>query len=466
MSTPPVPFWLNGIPEPKHVQGQIWDINVRGHGPVWVGPWNELKAFNKAKGLGLVAAHIVGREHLLDVGSRIHGDRAPCVAVEGPRHDLWTKQVGDIQFRVFAGRKTKTHLRASITRSEVAWLYATVYSEHPELIRISRNILGLKAPPTPKRPPAKAIPPPKSAAPTERAGKTGGKKLRSLPLDPDKLGRGDASRKAEVKSAGVAVAIAGANFILNVIIDYTSAQRMNEEVKRREPIINRQRAEQPELGMLLVFVFHGARQDPESGLSVSGRFVRLETSRGHTEHEARQRWAETPRLEPRVDETHEFRWYEPLKEPSLQQLSTPFPKIGAARFADERKVRFQTLEFSAASGFDAEKVLGPEDLSQFGPYPMIAMQVPEAIDYVLFGRIREKKLAVSTRKDQRESPVAVLILDDGTAVVPVWPASKNTAKLFAALPGIDDKIGALRHMINNEMIRWVRPEWIVVTPAA
>jgi hypothetical protein len=249
---------------------------------------------------------------------------------------------------------------------------------------------------------------------------------------------------------------------MNWIIDAKNEERIQAAVKQVEPQILREMAENPHIGILLVFYFSGARRDPESGSSVSGRFERLGLSRGYTEDEARSLWEQTPRMDP-PDYQAQFLWLPPRVAPPVNLLYAPYPKVGLARFPDEREVRFQDIAFSVAFGFDTKKVEGPADLARFGPYPMVVLRMPDEIAY-FFGQWRNKKLEISSRPDRRGTLVPVMILRGETPVVAVWPADQTTRTLFEALPPIDDKVGALRHETNLRLVKWVRPEWIVYTP--
>jgi hypothetical protein len=143
---PPVPSWLSGIPNPKHVRGQIWDIQVANLGTVYVGPYRQLTAFLRKRGLSsgphrYEAAHIANWEHLEDIGSPYSMGRAPAVAVPAEMHSRWTTETTLVQKEWHGGRDTATHLRAEITRGEAISVHAHLYEAHPELRRIAANVL-------------------------------------------------------------------------------------------------------------------------------------------------------------------------------------------------------------------------------------------------------------------------------------------------------------------------------------
>jgi hypothetical protein len=142
---PPVPRWLRGVPNPKHVQGQIWDISVQNLGPVYVGPYRQLTQFLAERGLSsgphrYEAAHIANWEHLKDVGSPYSKGRAPAVAVPADMHARWTSETARVQKEWHGGRETPTHVRAEVTRGEVISVHHHLYEAHPELRRIAANV--------------------------------------------------------------------------------------------------------------------------------------------------------------------------------------------------------------------------------------------------------------------------------------------------------------------------------------
>jgi hypothetical protein len=150
-AAPVAPSWLNGVASPSHVQGGIWEINVNGYGPTYVGPYTELTAYLKQIGWSSTvdAHHIVGGEHLGDVPTAFAYENAPAVALHSPIHsavsDTITREQGYL-----GGRATRTSGRPEVTRGEVVDLYRAVYDEDlhfTELATISENVLAT-APPT------------------------------------------------------------------------------------------------------------------------------------------------------------------------------------------------------------------------------------------------------------------------------------------------------------------------------
>src|SRR6185369_12838233 len=115
----------------------------------------------------LEAAHIVGGEHLEDIGSPFSYGKAPCVAVDKSLHATWTTQTSELQSRVgpMGGRATAAEGRPIVTGRDVIDLYDELYRGHPELQEMARKIVktpgkaAVKPVRMPKPPPATPAPP-------------------------------------------------------------------------------------------------------------------------------------------------------------------------------------------------------------------------------------------------------------------------------------------------------------------
>ena len=146
--TPPSPpVWLSSLATGAvWVQGDIWEVDVPSlGGKVWVGSYGQLSAFINKQGFAgqMEAAHIVGGEHLDDIGSAFSYNNAPCVAVDKSLHATWSKNTTTLQRDYFSGRSSVSSGRTIITSQDAIWIYNELYQAHPELQNISRTILNL-----------------------------------------------------------------------------------------------------------------------------------------------------------------------------------------------------------------------------------------------------------------------------------------------------------------------------------
>ncbi|MDP9422433.1 MAG: DUF4157 domain-containing protein [Pseudomonadota bacterium] len=150
-ATPSPPSWLGPLgSKATHVQGDVWDVPIGGLGPTWVGPYDQLQShlgtFNKNKGKGvekLVAAHLVGGEHIEDLGWSMPYNKAPCVAVAESLHDKWTREISNHQSKQgsMGGRATATEGRPIVGTGDVKDVLHEVYKGFPDLQDMSTRIV-------------------------------------------------------------------------------------------------------------------------------------------------------------------------------------------------------------------------------------------------------------------------------------------------------------------------------------
>lgn len=132
--------WLFGIIS-KHIQGNIFEINVTGYGPADVGPYSELKKFI-GKNSGLECHHIVGVEHLRATNTMFIEHNAPAIAIPSSLHRRLVSPRFTAEMNVFGGRKGG--IAVGITKKEILDLYKQVYTWHSpfrELYLIAAKIL-------------------------------------------------------------------------------------------------------------------------------------------------------------------------------------------------------------------------------------------------------------------------------------------------------------------------------------
>ncbi|MGD0246678.1 MAG: RHS repeat-associated core domain-containing protein, partial [Streptosporangiaceae bacterium] len=143
------PSWLQGVTS-QHVEGNIWEVKFRVGGWHPVGPHEDLTKFRTKMGLTADSHHIVGGEHLEDIGSSFSYEKAPAVLIDPGLHKkIITPRITRAQ-KEFGGRYGG---RAPVTPAEVQSLYRDVYEEEfPELRTISRNIIRQSASPGPGSP--------------------------------------------------------------------------------------------------------------------------------------------------------------------------------------------------------------------------------------------------------------------------------------------------------------------------
>src|SRR3954464_6820017 len=95
--------WLQGV-QSKHLQGNIYEIDVTGYGPGDVGPYAELKKYIGLKS-GLECHHIVEVEHLKIFTTLYTQQNAPSVAIPESLHRSLVSPRFTAEMNVLGGRR-------------------------------------------------------------------------------------------------------------------------------------------------------------------------------------------------------------------------------------------------------------------------------------------------------------------------------------------------------------------------
>jgi hypothetical protein len=156
--TPPKPSppeWLGPLRDAAtHISGDVWEVRISGLGLSPVGPYDQLKAYLRTFNLNrppnvepLVAAHIVGGEHMRDLGWDMPYEKAPCVGVGQSLHDKWSGEMNShmSQKGMMGGRTTATAGRTIVGPDVVKAAHYEVYKGFPELQNISLRVINLEA---------------------------------------------------------------------------------------------------------------------------------------------------------------------------------------------------------------------------------------------------------------------------------------------------------------------------------
>jgi hypothetical protein len=108
-----------------------------------------LRVFNQNRPPGVEAmesAHIIGGEHIRDLGWDMPYNKAPAIGVAESLHDKWTREVSNLQSQQgpMGGRTTATVGRSIVGPNDVKAVYHEVYRGVPELQDMSRRIVDLE----------------------------------------------------------------------------------------------------------------------------------------------------------------------------------------------------------------------------------------------------------------------------------------------------------------------------------
>jgi Domain of unknown function (DUF4157) len=153
-SVPSPPDWLGPLKSgATNIEGNVWDVQIKGLGLTPVGPYDELQAylrkFNLNRGASvesMEAAHLIGGEHMADLGWTMAYEKAPCVGVAESLHDKWTREISNLQSKAgpMGGRATPTSGRPTVGPRDVKALYDEVYKGFPDLQKMSKRIIDLE----------------------------------------------------------------------------------------------------------------------------------------------------------------------------------------------------------------------------------------------------------------------------------------------------------------------------------
>ena len=152
---PSPPDWLGPLRAgAKHLSGDLWDVRIKGLGLTPIGPHAQMKAYLRTFNLNrppnverMVSAHIIGGEHIGDLGWDMSYDQAPCVGVAQSLHDKWSGEMNSHMSTkgMMGGRTTRTAGRTIVAPDVVKAAHHEVYRGFPELQEISVRIVDLEA---------------------------------------------------------------------------------------------------------------------------------------------------------------------------------------------------------------------------------------------------------------------------------------------------------------------------------
>ncbi len=276
---------------------------------------------------------------------------------------------------------------------------------------------------------------------------------------------GGPSARGTAMVGGIQVAFQGANFVLNLINDEIQGQRVRDALARIEPNINRERAANPSLGVLLIFFYHQVEAPSESLIRPGAVFTHVESALGRSRDEARGNWQRQPAVRPGAGQNERITtqevWIPPAQPVGVATLRTPFPPAAIGTFASGA-ARLQDVEWGGVTGFDDEGETTLRLVAGSTPAEFVILR-PAAVIQWFNGPTRfstDIPLVIRTTADG--SDVTVVDLDPWmpgkVSAAMVFPAADATDQLFAQAPRTRDNLNQLRGYLNFGKVRWVRPE--------
>jgi hypothetical protein len=268
----------------------------------------------------------------------------------------------------------------------------------------------------------------------------------------------------------------GLNFVIQGINDAIQERRMQEAWSRMQPNVERQLLANPGLGALVLVRF-GRREkrgsEHDSPLEHTSVFLSIDVGYGATETEALANYNRQARIQAggSLAVTTQTFFIPPAAPIDPRKLRTPFTSYGVGTFVRGRE-KLLRVEWKGFLGFDEieDVAIG---LPGGRPLRFLLLVAPTSIAF-FNGRTRHE---TSIPVDWRDAAscevhytrsVSVVDLDRGffnlgnDAAAMVFPADRACEEAFAGAGRTKDDGGQLRHQVNLDRVRWVRPENIHV----
>ncbi len=167
---------------------------------------------------------------------------------------------------------------------------------------------------------------------------------------------GGPSAKGQAIVGGIQIALEGVNFVLNLINDYIQKKKVNEAVDAIRGEVAKTRAENPRLGVVLLFYYTQVEAPDESPIKPGANFEYLIWGMGVTPDEARND-ALAPGSISRGTGPYERKlsqqvWIPPLVKTSITTAKCPFPLVAIGRFSlgNSTKLRDRGKDRAAVTG--------------------------------------------------------------------------------------------------------------------
>jgi len=266
--------------------------------------------------------------------------------------------------------------------------------------------------------------------------------------------------------AGLRVLLMGLDFVLGWLGDRAQQQRVQQRLDQIEPAVRAELQRKPGHGALIALYY---RTVPSRGSMIHPvpTFAHARWAAGRTRSEARDVLRREPTLTTGPLQTS-WIWLKPSQAPRVSTLRRPFPSQGLATFA-AGLAELQDVRWGGALGFDDEGRTGLTLAS--GRAPRLELLAPPPRVAWFDAVWRETRVPIVRRSTARGPAVDAVDLDPGlpgfdVAAVPVFPADGPTARLLRGAPPTRDDLGQLDHYVNVGLVRWVRPEHLVVVSRA
>jgi predicted nucleic acid-binding protein len=321
-----------------------------------------------------------------------------------------------------------------------------------------RQLLGL---------PPKSIGPNGQVLPSNSAGGGGGGTYSIVGVAdntlPETVGP---SPKGTATIAGIQLAFEGVNFVLNVINDHVQKNKVNEALDKIRKMVAKDRADNPRMGVLLMFYYSQVEAPQESIMKPGAAFEYVIWGKGVTIDEARQDALRAPTMSRgtgRYERSFSQEvWLPPLQRSAITAAKCPFPPIAIGRFfvGSAREAKFQLVEFTVFGGFDdiMEKTV---ELPDNGNADFAILKAPPEVSWYNMNGRQTVSVPLKEAKTANGNTINVVDLDPYSPfhakAVMVFPIDDWSEKVFGQVRPTDN-YQLLATYVNFRMIRWIRPD--------
>jgi len=278
---------------------------------------------------------------------------------------------------------------------------------------------------------------------------------------------GAPSARGVAKVNALQLAVDAMNYILGIFAERHQANRAQQALNKVMPQIEDHLRRHPTDGALIRYNY---AQNKQGG---TARFLAISYGYGPTLSEAQQDLlhrdspARVMRNRPNQryeHATHTDQWVRPKRRINVLSLKTPFPAIRRGIFAVNEN-RLQGVSWNGYWEFNDTSEASLGSLSFSAKFRIL--QPPSQITWFNGQSPYTSTINIVTRRSANGVALRAIDLDPinpfgNVAVVPIFPADRQTQRLFNRYRATRDNLGQLRQFANIDQMRWVRPEHILI----
>jgi predicted nucleic acid-binding protein len=276
---------------------------------------------------------------------------------------------------------------------------------------------------------------------------------------------GGPSPKGQAIVGGIQLAFEGINFVLNLVNEQIQKKKVTDALDNIRPAVAAARANNPRMGVLLLFYYTQYQAPDESIIKPGAAFDYVIWGKGATRDEALRDALSTPTISrgtgPNESKFSREVWIPQLVKATVTTAKCPFPPIAVGRFwlGNSNKAKFQLVEFNIIGGFDdvVEKSI---DLPLNTNADFVVLQPPPQVYWFNLNGRQPVDVPLKDAQTANGNTIKVVDLDPwspfNAKAAMVYPLDNWTEQVFASV-GPTSGYQTLSTYVNFSMIRWIRP---------